>query len=728
MNQQDAPVTTNLGFQAPTKLTDWKNQPTLAELNQDFEAAKLTQRTHISRINGWAANMANSSLKKVPGRSSVQPKLIRKQAEWRYPALSEPFLSSEKLFTVRPRTWEDQKAAEQTELLLNYQFDTVLNKTTFIDQYVRTATDEGTVIVRTGWERHEKTVKERVPEWGFFPITTPQQQSEFQEALDLRQRNFNEYLNMPEHKRQAVDYYLESQTPTIAVPIGMQTIDVQKVIRNRPTIQIVNTANLYIDPSCDGDVEKAMFIVYSYETSKNELLRTGKYKNLDRINWSNSNPLSQPDHETRTPTTFNFQDEARRKIVAYEYWGYYDIHANGELVPFVATWIDGVLIQMEESPFPDKKLPFVVVPFMPIKKSVYGEPDGELLTENQQILGAVTRGMIDLMGRSANAQQGIPKGFLDTPNRRRYDAGLDYEYNPQGNINPVSHVVQHKYPELPQSALVMAQMQNQEAESLTGVKTYSDSGLNGGAYGNVAAGIRGLLEASSKREIGIIRRLARGLSLIGAKIAAMNAEFLSEEETLRITNTQFVQVRREDLVGRYDTEVDVSSAEADNVKAQELAFMLQTLGNNADGGMVKLILSQIAKLRKMPALAHMIENFQPEPDPMQERKVAAEIAELEAKVAKLQSEQQKNQAQAQYYLSAARRMGSQADLDDLAFVEQETGTTHARELQKQGAQARANQDLEVTKGIMSGKNADGSEAVSPERLSTAVQFNAVSQQ
>ena len=265
-------------------------------------------------------------------------------------------------------------------------------------------------------------MKERVPEWGFFPITTPQQQAEFQEALDLRQRNFNEYLNMPEHKRQAVDYYLESQTPTIAVPIGMQTIDVQKVIRNRPTIQIVNTANLYIDPSCDGDVEKAMFIVYSYETSKNELLRTGKYKNLERINWSSSNPLSQPDHETRTPTTFNFQDEARRKIVAYEYWGYYDIHANGELVPFVATWIDGVLIQMEESPFPDKKLPFVVVPFMPIKKSVYGEPDGELLTENQQILGAVTRGMIDLMGRSANAQQGIPKGFLDAPNRRRYPA------------------------------------------------------------------------------------------------------------------------------------------------------------------------------------------------------------------------------------------------------------------------------------------------------------------
>lgn len=711
------------------KLTNWSNQPELRDLVEDLESTRATQRIQVSKVTTWAHNYAltgHATPLKVKGRSSVQPKLIRKQAEWRYPALSEPFLSSEKLFEVKPRTWEDKAAAEQSELLLNYQFDTVLNKTTFVDQMVRTANDEGTVIIRTGWERHEKKIKKTVPVWSYFPATDMQAAQTFQAALELRTTNYNEFLNLPEAQREAVSWFMSQETtpnvPIVAVAMTFETVDAVEVLRNQPTVQIVNINNLYIDPSCDGDVEKAMFIVYSYETSKAELQRTGKFKNLDYINWGSLTPLNQPDHESNTPSTFNFKDEARRKIVAYEYWGYYDIHGDGELVPFVATWIDNVLIQMEESPFPDKKLPFTVIPFMPVKKSVYGEPDGELLVENQQIIGAVTRGMIDLLGRSANSQQGMPKGFLDTPNRRRYDAGMDYEYNPSGNVNPLQQVIQHKYPELPASALQMVSMNNAEAESLTGVKAFND-GLGSNSYGNVAAGIRGMLEASSKRELAIIRRLARGLSIVGSKIAAMNAEFLSEEEVLRITNDTFIKVRREDLVGRYDTTVDVSSAEADNMKAQELAFMLQTMGQSMPFDMTKMVLSDIARLRKMPTLAHQIKNFTPQPNPIQEAKEKLEVAELQAKVDKLNSESQRNNAQRDYYAAAARRMGSEADLKDLQFVEQDTGTTHARDLEKQGAQARANRGLEVTKAVLSGKTADGQDAVPMPRIAGAIALN-----
>ena len=41
-----------------------------------------------------------------------------------------------------------------------------------------------------------------------------------------------------------------------------------------------------------------------------------------------------------------------------------------------------------------------------------------------------------------------------------------------------------------------------------------------------------------------------------------------------------------------------------------------------------------------------------------------------------------------------------ADRADLDFVEQESGTKHARDLQKQGQQARSNQDLAVTKALV----------------------------
>src|SRR5690606_17677020 len=103
---------------------------------------------------------------------------------------------------------------------------------------------------------------------------------------------------------------------------------------------------------------------------------------------------------------------------------------DGTLKPIVATWIGDTLIRMEENPFPDQKLPFVAIPYLPVLRELNGEPDAELLEDNQKILGAVLRGMIDLLGRSANSQKGFAKGMLDPLNRRKYENGQDYEFNP----------------------------------------------------------------------------------------------------------------------------------------------------------------------------------------------------------------------------------------------------------------------------------------------------------
>ena len=112
--------------------------------------------------------------------------------------------------------------------------------------------------------------------------------------------------------------------------------------------------------------------------------------------------------------------------------------------------------------------------------------------------------------------------------------GEDYEFNP--SMPPQAAFVEHQYPELPQSAMLMLQLQNQEAEALTGVKAFS-GGLAGDAYNTkVATAIRGVLDAASKREMAILRRLAKGIQEIGNKIIAMNAVFLSEEETIRVNS------------------------------------------------------------------------------------------------------------------------------------------------------------------------------------------------
>ena len=368
---------------------------------------------------------------------------------------------------------------------------------------------------------------------------------------------------------------------------------------------------------------------------------------------------------------------------------------------------------MEENPFPDGKVPFVVVQYIPIKRDIYGEADAELLEDNQRILGAVTRGMIDSLGRSANAQQGFAKGMLDPLNRRRFENGEDYEFNP--SLSPNGGLIEHKYPELPQSAILMVQMQNQEAEALTGVKAFS-GGLAGDAYNTkVATAIRGVLDAASKREMSILRRLAKGMIKIGEKICAMNAEFLSEEEVVRVTNKQYVTIKREDLKGNFDLKVDISTAEVDNAKAQDLGFMLQTLGPNMDPSITMMILSEIAELKRMPVLAEKLRNYQPQPDPLAVQEKQLEIEKLKAEIAKLQSETMKNQA-----MAGKTQTEAQGKAIDNALTE--SGVKHIQEMEKQQAQSRGNQNLEIIKGLLKPLK-QGEQA---PNIDAAIGYNAIS--
>jgi len=699
------------------RLTNWKKEPSLQALKGDLEAAKPAHDAIMNEIREWndlAQVKGSAKPPKIKGRSQVQPKLVRRQAEWRYAPLSEPFLSSSKLFKITPATWEDEEAARQNELVLNYQFRTQLNRIKLIDDFVRSNVDDGTAIARVGWERETIKVKEQAPVFEMYPIEDQEKANILQQALQLQVDNPRGYdETVADDVKEAVNYFHETNEATYAVQTGFTEVEIDKALVNRPTVQFVNPNNVVIDPSCNGDLDKAMYAVISFETCKSDLLKErDRYKNLDKIDWESSSPITDPDHESKTPGDFQFRDAMRKKVVAYEYWGFWDTDGDGQLKPIVATWIGSTLIRLEDNPYPDGKIPFVVVPYMPRKRELYGESDAELLGDNQKVLGATMRGMIDLLGRSANGQKGYPKGLLDTLNRRRFEDGTDYEYNPQQG-NPSQSIIEHRFPEIPQSALTMATLQNQEAEALTGVKAFA-GGVTGEAYGDVAAGIRGVLDAASKREMSILRRLAKGMADIGTKICSMNAVFLSETEVVRITNEQYITVKREDLKGNFDIEVDINTAEIDNQKSQDLGFMVQTLGNTVDQSITLKLLAKIAELKRMPELAHELRNWKPEPDPVEEqmKQLALEKAQLENEVLKSQVALNNAKADAE----SARK-----DLTNLDYLEQESGTKHAREMDKMKAQSQGNQNLQVTKALTT----PSKEGETTPNISAAVGYNAL---
>lgn len=658
------------------QLVDWVNPPSVADLKKDLSEALPNHNIHVSRVNEWLSALRGElKIKPKEGRSRVQPKLVRKQNEWRYSALEEPFLSTEDMFIVNPVTHLDVQAARQNMLILNKQFRVDIPKVKFINKYIRTAVNTGTVIVKLNWEVEKDTIIDEVPVF----TETPEEL-----YTVLQQKVMNGELSEPEA--------MQIMSLGEPIQIGVESREVEKEVINRPVLQVKDSRNVIIDPSCEGDINNAQFIIDKFLTDLSTLKKDSRYKNLELIEEkeyaTSYNDYTYYDSEYKHDPNFNFNDKPRKKLVAYEYWGYWDINNDGIVKPIVATWVGDTMIRLEENPYPDNKLPFVVVQYLPPDTDViYGDADASLLGDNQAIIGAVTRSMIDLIGRSANAQQGVRKDLLDPINRDRFNKGLDFEFNPVSNLDGALYTT--KLPEIPRSALEVIQLQNNEAEALTGVKAFT-GGISGQALGDSVGGIRSALDATAKRELGILRRLSEGLKEIGRKIIAMNSVWLSDEEIIRITDDEFVAIKRSDLAGNFDLSLQVSTAEMDNQKASELSFMLQTTGNSLPFDVTKIILTKIADLRKLPDLSKMIADYVPQPDPIAQEKAQLEIELLKAQIANEQAKAQENavdvqlkSAKTQSELAKAGKLSSETDKMDLDYVEQASGLQQERELEKQ---------------------------------------------
>ena len=682
---------------------EWPKEPSVLDLKKDFEECQSDHSAYIARLDQWETAFNIKPLpenKDKKAQSRISPKLVRKQYEWRCASLSEPFLATKELFKVKPVTHEDVERAKQNELILNYQFECKINKIPFIDKLIRKCAKEGTAVVRVGWLLEEVEVEKEIPQWSY--VSAPEMAEDLNQYAEMMQSEPDTFANMvAPDMQESVRASMQMQQPIRAIQAGTRVVKEMQPKVNKPTLEVCNGRNVYVDPTCEGDTDKAKFIIYSFVSCLADLKADGRYKNLE-IAARGMYEESSPYHTYVDGKSFQFSDVARRKVTVYEYYGYYDVTGDDTLTPILACWIGNTLIRLEENPFPDKKPPFVLIPYIPEDDDVRGIPDAELLEDNQKILGAVTRGVIDLLGKSANSQTGVPKNLLDATNLIRFKKGQDYEYNPTGNPQTI---YQHKFPEIPQSAMALINMVNNDSESLSGVKAFSSQGITGNGLGDSATGVRGALDAASKREMSILRRIAHGLMQVGRKMLAMNAVWLSEQEVVRLTNDTFVPVRADDLAGDYDLSLSISTPEDDQAKAQDLGFMLQTLGNTMGMELTQIILTEIAHLKKMPDLAHKIESYKPQPDPVQQQMQQLEIAKLQAEIAKLNAEAQEASAKSQVQgakvaveQARAENLQGDADLKTQKFVNEETGESHVRDLQKQTLTNQSALDLENVRG------------------------------
>jgi len=693
----------------------WTKPPALIDLKHDIEGALTEHDLIVAEINEYLAFYHTTPGKgrphKIQGRSNAQPQSIRKAAEWRYSSLSEPFLDSPNIFKGEPTSGLDVEGTKQTELLLNFQMRNQIGLVEFIDDFIKDLVDTGTAIIRTSWEEIERSreVEQEVVKY----IDAPELSSTYTQLIALSKEDPELFKrNKDPELYKGLEKSVEEGRPLRRVVVKTEKVTKVEVIKNQPDVKVCDYRDVIPDPTCRGRQDDLQFCGFRLRTTKATLKKDPRYFNVDDILITVANTVTRDsahyansESTSQDSDTFQFKDPNRQPIEGMEYWGFVDVDGSGILTPVVFTWFGDVLVRAEENPYPDKKIPFTFVPYLKKRNSLYGEPDGALLHEDQKISGAITRGVIDILAKNANGQRGTPKGALDYSNTLLYRTGQDYEYNPTVQIgrDGLAHIT--KFPEIPQSAIQIQQLSENNIKEMTGTLQGTGSQNHGSNLGTQAESAQtGGMSKAARRELGILRRIANGIIEVGHKICAMNKEFLDEEEVIRITDTEFSVISKDQLDCKYDLSLSISTSEDDSTKAQELAFMLQTSSSVMDPQFTRMLLADIADLRRMPGKAMQYRNYQPAPDPFGEAKAKLELAKLEAEVAEIQSRTAENQAEAQRELANAGKMDAdailakaKADAIDLQYLEDESGLSHERDLQKDQSQAEGNMRLEAFK-------------------------------
>ena len=603
------------------------------------EAERHQQEWSIKREEWISESFGNQYGNEEEGKSKIVSKDIAKQINWMLPSLADPFLSSSTVIKCNPITAEDAPSARQNEILLNAQFCRKFPRYNFIMKALRVLVTEGTAVIQTGWEYADEEVEVEAETISVDPVTG----EEFIEITEVTET---------------------------------------RVLLNQPTAIVCRNEDIFIDPTCMDDMDKCQFVIHKYETNLAALREDGRYKNLDKVAKEQHSLAEDSTYVREDRSYFEFKDEPRRKFIIYEYWGSYDIDGDGELEDVICAWVGNTIVRLEANPYPDKKPPFVVVPFNPVPFQLFGEALAENIGDNQKVKTAITRGIIDNMAQSNNGQVGMRRGALDMNNRRKFLKGKNFEFN-----GTPGDFWQGSYNNIPGSAFDMLSIMNNEIESQTGVKSFS-GGINGGSLGSTATGARGALDATSTRRLNLVRNVAENLvKPLIRKWMAYNAEFLEDEEVVRVTNEEFIPVRKDDLEGRIDIDITISTAEDNAAKAQELSFLLQTLGPQEDPTIRREIMADIYELNKMPDQAKKLREFKPQVDPVQEqmkqielqrlmlenKKLEADIADKLARAGENEVDRMLKLSKAKVEEAKARKLGTDADLGDLKFLKDNEG-------------------------------------------------------
>ena len=659
-------------------------QEIFQELKRNYEDAKTAKVQVDKDINKWL-DIYEGKLygNEQQSRSKMVVRDVFKTVESLKPNLTEPFIGSGKIVDAVPYTALGEDSSIAAEKMLNYQFVTQMDRRYIMNMIASLLAKEGTTWVRSGWEYEDEEFE--------IDMTVPT------DALNM----------IPD------EYDVLEELGDGSVHIKVKQIEVKK---NEPILRVCRNEHIFPDPTaeCDDDM---LFVIHEYESTVGQLKAEGKYKNLDKLeakviahnqdSWYDDTMLGvqrnmeNRDHGQRKDLGAN--DKTRAKIKLLEYWGYYDLHGNGSLVPIIAVWdkYNEIIIRLEENPMADKAIPFERSAYIENPFSLWGSALAEAMEDSQKIHTAFMRGFIDNASLANNGQKFIMKGGIDQINFRRMVNGEKHIYM---NQNPNEVMLDGSYNEMPSSVFNIYEMVEQLNEGLTGLSRLNQ-GLDAGSTSSTATGVSTLTSMAQRRMLDTVRNISNMLRKLFRHQLANSIAFLDDEDWLRITGMNKPQG---ELGKDFDIRIDLITDAVKQAKIGQFNLMMQNLQYVGEGVRFEagnMILAKYFELFDEPALAEMVKNQEPpQPSPEEQQMMQLEMADKQAMVQTKQADAQLKGAQAQKTMVETQLAGGEANakMEELQLKMQEIQMQMQIEAQKNQQKmladdAKARNDIEIDK-------------------------------
>jgi len=626
------------------------NQDLIKLIEHDLSGAQTKHNDQVAKINKWVKLYNGEPYgNEDKARSQIVWKLIKKQGESLISNLSKQFLGTHQIADLTPVTARDKFKAEIYSGVINHFWSKEFNSNKFVKTLARLAVKEGTVFVRVGWEQDIKYDRQIVE--GLTPEIIERIQNTGAKVKELGNGQFQ--------------------------------VEKKTVITNKPMAKIVRLEDVYLDPTADT-FEDIKFLIHKYtsdlSTMKKQphLYSKESITKLEKVLMSNDDTPAdmQSDHHIYNPTSFEFSDKARKQITLYEYWGEYDIDNEGITKPCVAVMArygsQRVIVRLEENKLPFKSIPFICIPLIEDEFNIYGIPLADMIEDEQAFSTGIVRGIQDNMSMSNKNTKFVKKNGLDPTNYKRLiDGDPVVEVNTHENINTA--IMDGNFNQLPQSVYNMLGLIDQQAESLTGISKFMQ-GIPGTEMKAASANFSAVMSQSQIRLLDMTTSITTGLRYMFRMWAQMAVAYLDDTEIQDITGIFLPEVKVKEtkkLIAQYgldelppdtqakamqlviqevddtfdmgdfkfDVKMKVGTDGLKDIKINQINMLMQQSGNLVQAGVVPsqilgLLMADMATAMDRPDIAKMIEEYKPQPDPMQQKAQELELAEKEANAAK----------------------------------------------------------------------------------------------